>query len=159
MDFQKMIDLNNLGLSLMKQGNLIDAAKVFEKIMAIDPAWEHGIAAYSLACCYEDLHRLLDAERMYLYALDQEPGNYYYLGAYASFLYLYGEPCQALRYYFKHLKLDNYRQEIVEECMPALLALGQKLGLAESDIHKMLDDHRKLGKNDDDFSFVDKQML
>lgn len=156
MNCHRIIELQNLGLSLMHQGKLIEAVKIFEEIMTINPTWEHGLIAYSLAGCYEELNRLEDAERMSLYALEQEPGNSYYLSGYASFLYLYGEPSQALHYFFKYLKSVNYRQKIVEKCMPVLLELGQRLGFSKSDISKMLDEYRISGETHEDFTFLDK---
>jgi len=102
------------------------------------PTWEHGGAAYSLACCYEDIGRLEEAEKHYLLALECEDNNTYYIGGYASFLYLHGSPSKSLEFYLKLLKPERCNQSVISDCMPALKVLAQKQEISENELLRMI---------------------
>src|SRR5436190_21573905 len=90
-----LIDIERKALQLRNTGQLKEAAELFAVIVKEQPDWEHGMAFYNLAYCYEDLGELALAEKCYRDALRYEPTNPYFTGGLASFLYLHGDTDEA----------------------------------------------------------------
>jgi len=86
----ELLELEQRALCAMNAGLLKEAAALYAEIVAQNPAWEHGTALYSLACCYEDLGELTLAEECYRRALNYEPENSIFIGGLTSFLHLHG---------------------------------------------------------------------
>lgn len=131
-------DLYARAFSLKREGRLDEAADVYADLVAVCPEWEHGLAYYNLACCYEELGRLHDAERCYLGALNYEPGNSNYLGGYASFLYQFGAPAKALTAYMSIIRVEPYKESVIANCMPALKELAHRLGMSEDELTQLI---------------------
>jgi Tfp pilus assembly protein PilF len=93
-----LVDIERRALEARNAGDIREAARLFATIAKDQPDWEHGTAAYSLACCYEDLGELALAEQYFREVLKSEPENSYFLGGLASFLYLHGDPSEAIDY-------------------------------------------------------------
>ena len=122
-------------LELMSTGAKEQAAQIFSEIVEERPDWEHGFAFYNLAGCLEDLGRFAEARHSYLRAIDYGPGNTYFWGAYASFLYLHGSPEDAFEAYLRLLRLERAQGGTHEEgTMTGLRSLAAKLGMDEAEL-------------------------
>jgi Flp pilus assembly protein TadD len=95
-------ELEEQALALMNRGEKAKATELFKAIIRKRPDWENGEAFYDVAGCQEDLGELDKASENYRRALEYEPRNPYFLGGYASFLYLHGDPRSAFE---QHLRL------------------------------------------------------
>lgn len=122
--------------ALMEQGCLRQAIDLFLEIVSERVDWEHGQILFDLACCYEASGCPIEAEDYYRRALCLNPHDPYFLGAYASFLYLHGNPSEAYKAYLDYIKAEQYNKRIIDECMPALLVLASRLSLPDSSIQK-----------------------
>lgn len=133
---QESTDLEREAIALMNRDDFEGAARYWEMLLKEQPDWEHGEGAYNLAICCEEMKRLEDAGRLYREALRQEPDNTHFLGGYASFLYLHGDSKDAFDTYirlFRHARASkNVERE--KQLTPALLELGRRLDLSESQI-------------------------
>ena len=125
-----LVELERKALELKNSGRSAEAAELFAMIVEQQPDWEHGIALHLLAQCYEDSGQLELGAKFYLVALEYGPENDIFLGGYASFLYLHGNPEEAFDAYVKLLNI--YRQENskdhADSCMLGINALGERLG-------------------------------
>lgn len=133
-----LIEKEKRATELMLQEKYAESASLWKEIIDECPNWEHGSAYYHLACCCEELNHFEDALRFYLEALKVEPGNPYYLSGYCSFLYLHGEPREALDAYLSYIAANGYRKSEIERSMPALKTLAAKLGLSDEELEKCL---------------------
>lgn len=102
---------------------------------------EHGTSLYHLAVCCEELGQLEEAKTFYKQALEYEPSNYHFLGGYASFLYLHGNPETALEAYLQILKYErkNGRTEDAIRTFQVLSNLGKRLGLDDDRLQKLIE--------------------
>lgn len=125
----------------MNTGQKKRAAELFSAIVSEQPDWEHGEAFYSLACCYEDLGELDNAEESYRRALQYEPKNPYFLGGYASFLYLHRDSQSAFEEYLKLWKVESHSGNKVqaEKTMIGLRELGKRLGLSDRELTQKIE--------------------
>lgn len=139
---KNLIELEGLALSHMQKNEFDIAADLLNELILQAPDWEHGNAHYNLACCYEELGQIDNASLHYLRALNLESKNPYFLGGYATFLYLYGDPAQALETYFQYIESVNCRQSEIDEVMPTLIELAIRANLprelVDNRIHQLL---------------------
>jgi Tfp pilus assembly protein PilF len=141
-DLKKLSGHDQRALYYEKVGDLDAAAKEYEAIVAIDPAWRGGQAMSELACCHEDLGNIELAREQHLKAIEIDSWNPMIVGNYTSFLYLNGEPEEALA---QHLILGQLMaaqgvpSERTENLRPAVRALALRIGIAESDADARLD--------------------
>lgn len=128
-----LIDIEFRALQFRKAGKFKEAAELFAAIVKEQPDWEHGTGFYNLALCYEDMGELALAEQCFGAALRYEPKNQYFLGGFASFLYLHGDPDKAFNSYLELLEIEsaNKDQKGVESVTTALRTLGKKMGMPE----------------------------
>jgi Tfp pilus assembly protein PilF len=131
-----LIKLEQEALALRNSGNLKRAAELFASIVAENPDYEHGECFYNLAGCYEDLGELNRAEENYRRALDHEPKNPYFLGGYASFLFLHRDARSAFAEYRKLWKVEHYSGNTAqaEKALLGLRELGKRLGLSDQEL-------------------------
>ena len=122
--------LDEEALLLKNAGRNEEAAEIYTQIVQQQPDWEHGQSLHNLAQCYEDLGRLELAEKFYKRALNMQPAYDIFLGGYASFLYLHGDPLNAFDWYMRLLSSERMQRfdEGAESCILALRTLGEKLG-------------------------------
>ena len=131
-----LLTIEHEARNLRKAGKLKEAAELFSSIIREEPNWEHGEAFYELACCYEDIGQLNSAEECYQKALSINAKNPYFLGGYASFLYLHRDPNVAFAAYVELLQVEsrNKNENAVKTVMIALRALGGRIGLSDQTI-------------------------
>jgi tetratricopeptide (TPR) repeat protein len=137
---RELTDLEREAIALMNRNDFEMAAHCWENLLRDQPDWEHGIGTYSLAICYEEMNRLEEAAGLYREALRQEPDNTNFLGGYASFLYLHGNSRDAFELYAKIFRRARASKNVEREkqLTPALLELGRRLGLSESQVREYL---------------------
>jgi tetratricopeptide (TPR) repeat protein len=135
-----LVELDRKALSFREEGKLKEAAELFSAIVREQPDWEHGVGFYDLGICYEDLGQLEKAEEAYRSALRYQPANRDFLGGYASFLYLHGDPEKAFRAHLELLEIEriNKDNEEMERTRIALRALGKKMGLSDAEIESRI---------------------
>jgi Flp pilus assembly protein TadD len=114
-------------------GHLEKAVATFMKLVGLRPDFEHGQAIYHLACCCEDLGRFVEADQRFREALSYEPANPYFLGGWASFLYLHGDTAEALEVHLRLLR-ENKGFRNREQTKIALASLGKRLGLSTEEL-------------------------
>lgn len=130
-------------LQHMKNSDYLGASILLQEIVTARPDWEHGGAAYSLAICYEELGRLKDAKSNYLLALSQRPSDHLFWGGYAEFLYFHGEAEVALEAQLKFIEYRGFTPAELEEFLPRVSMLCEKLGLTEIQTNELIDRLRK----------------
>jgi hypothetical protein len=59
-----LVELETKALDLRNAGKFAEAAEIFSAIVRERPDWEHGLAFYDLANCYEDMGHFDKALRM-----------------------------------------------------------------------------------------------
>lgn len=135
-----LVDLERRALAARNAGDIGEAARLFAMIVKDQPDWEHGMAAYGLACCYEELGEFALAEQYFREALKHEPENSFFLGGLASFLYLHGDPAESFDYHLTLLKVERKNRDHrgAESTKIALEALGKRLGLSDEAIAEKL---------------------
>jgi tetratricopeptide (TPR) repeat protein len=132
MNAEDLTEKEHKAYLLVQQNKYADAIELLKQIASACPNWEHGGVHYKLGECYEELRQFQPAKDSYLEALKYEPWNPYYLGAYASFLYLYGDPADALNAYFDLIKAEGCTTSYVDSCMQALRVLAERIGMSEA---------------------------
>lgn len=130
-----LVKLEQEALALMNAGQKEKAIELFSAIVKEQPDWEHGEALYDLAGCYEDLGNLPKADESYRRAIEYGPGNTYFWGGYASFLYLHGSPEDAFEAYLHLLRLERAQGDPQNEgTMTGLRSLAAKLAMDEAEL-------------------------
>ncbi len=131
-----LMSLERKAREFRKAGRLAEAADIFAAIVKEHPDWEHGTAFYELACCHEDLGEPGLAEQYYREVLRYEPKSPIFLGCFASFLYLHGDPNKAFDAHLALLEIGrgNGDRRGIELTTIALKALGKKMGLSEETV-------------------------
>jgi YD repeat-containing protein len=132
-------ELEKQALAFMNGGQKRKAAELFTAIIREQPDWEHGEAFYDLAICQEDLGELDKASESYRRALEYEPSNPYFLGGYASFLYLHGDPREAFDAHLNLLEIERAtnprpNDDAIQGLIVVLRSLADKLGMTSSEI-------------------------
>jgi tetratricopeptide (TPR) repeat protein len=135
-----LVELEQKALSLQNAGKFKEAAELFAAIVKEQPDWEHGRGFYSLANNYEDSGQLEKAEQAYKSALRYQPAYDIFLGGYASFLYLHGDPERAFKAHLELLEIERIAKDDVamESTTIALRALGEKMGGSEAEIERRI---------------------
>jgi tetratricopeptide (TPR) repeat protein len=135
-----LVELEQKALSLQNAGKFKEAAELFAAIVKEQPDWEHGRGFYSLANNYEDSGQLEKAEQAYKSALRYQPAYDIFLGGYASFLYLHGDPERAFKAHLELLEIERIAKDDVamESTTIALRALGEKMGVSEAEIERRI---------------------
>jgi Flp pilus assembly protein TadD len=131
-------ELEEQALVLMNRGEKAKAAELFKAIIRERPDWEHGEAFYDLAGCQEDLGELDKASESYRRALEYEPRNPYFLGGYASFLYLHGDPKSAFEQHLSLWEIERNNEDSSAKIMNALRELSKRLGLSDQELQDRL---------------------
>jgi tetratricopeptide (TPR) repeat protein len=128
-----LVKIEQEALALMNAGKFKQAAELFSEIIQSNPEYEHGMCFYNLAGCYEDLGEYEKAGRCYRRALQYAPNDQTRLGGYASFLYLHGDPAQALDVYLSlfRLELSSGNRTEAERTKLAIKDLANRIGLAD----------------------------
>jgi cytochrome c-type biogenesis protein CcmH/NrfG len=128
-----LMDTARRSLALKNAGQWDEAAPGFEELLAVQPDWEHGYGWFNLAECYEEIGRTGDAGVAYRKAELLSPTDSIIVGGRASFLYLHGEPIEAIDQHIRLLLLDrlNSDQSAADTTMVALAALAARLGWSE----------------------------
>jgi tetratricopeptide (TPR) repeat protein len=108
-----LVELEQKALSLQNAGKFKEAAELFAAIVKEQPDWEHGRGFYSLANNYEDSGQLEKAEQAYKSALRYQPAYDIFLGGYASFLYLHGDPERAFKAHLELLEIERIAKDDV----------------------------------------------
>jgi tetratricopeptide (TPR) repeat protein len=136
----KLADLEREALRLKNAGETERAVELFSRIVEERPDWEHGLALYNLAGCYEDLGRYEEAERCYVRALEYGGQNDYVLGGYASFLYLHGTPERAFEAHLNLLKAERAggNAQGAQKTIEMLKGLAAKAGVSEEALAEKL---------------------
>lgn len=113
-----------------------DAALVLEKILKVQPDWEHGYGWFNLAECYEESGRISDARAAYDQAALVCPTDPILVGGRASFLYLHGRATEAFDSYIRLLALDRMHGDSAgaETTMTALTSLASRLGWSGDEV-------------------------
>jgi Tfp pilus assembly protein PilF len=135
-----LVELERRAYALKNAGRNAEAAQLFSAIVEEQPDWEHGTAFHLLAQCYEDLGQLELAEENYRAALRYEPANDIFLGGFASFLHLHGDPEDAFKAYLDILVLEKRSgyEDGTKRTMTGLKALGAKLGWSDVEISERM---------------------
>jgi tetratricopeptide (TPR) repeat protein len=135
-----LIELEQKALSLQNAGKFKEAADLFAEIVKELPDWEHGRGFYCLANNYEDSGQLEKAEQAYKSALRYQPAYEIFLGGYASFLYLHGDPERAFNAHLELLEVERIEKhdDAMERTTNALRALGKKMGLSDAEIENRI---------------------
>ena len=133
-----LVKLGQDALALMNSGQKAEAIKLFSAIIEQQPNWEHGQVFYDLAVCYEDLKEFDKALQNYLRALEYEPRNPYFLGGYASFLYLHGDPKIAFEQHLKLWRIESHNEHSSAKVMIPLRELSKRLGLSDQELENRL---------------------
>lgn len=139
----EMIEMERQGLVALNQARFEEAAEWFRKILAIDPGWEEGLGFYNLACALDEIGKLKEARRAFERALIYRPDEVIFWGGYASFLYEFGDPGEALA---AHLSLYKNQERLeqtegMKRTRIGITALGKKLGLSEKEIEERIAQH------------------
>ena len=129
-ELTQLVELWHKACTLKNARDWQSAARLYERILLVQPDWEHGYGYFNLAECYEEIGRINDAHCAYERAVCSTPTDQILLGGFASFLYLYGEPSQAFDQYTRLLILDKKcgDDDGVAKSMTALRSLGSRLG-------------------------------
>lgn len=137
----RLVELEQKALTLQNAGQFKEAAELFAAIVKEQPDWEHGQGFYCLANNYEDSGQLDKAEEAYKSALRYQPAYDIFLGGYASFLYLHGDPENAFKVHLELLEIEriNKNDASIERTKIALRALGNKMGLTKSEIESRIE--------------------
>lgn len=133
-----LVELEQEALNLMNGGNYKEAIKLYEKIIDENPNWEFGVCFYDMAHCFEELGELEEAKKNYLKAIEYDDEDSIRLGGYASFLYLHGEPKQALDAYLKLLTLKKQQHLDTSRILIAIETLAKKIGLSDKEIAELV---------------------
>lgn len=136
------MDLNLLekkAIEEINKANYLEAIDLLNTLVRKNPFYEHGKAFYNLASCYEEIGDFDNAEMNYLKALEISPQNSYFLGGYASFLFLFRQPKIAFEYYLKLLKVEDDNRDVFgkKETMLGLYQVGKRLGLSQEKVNKI----------------------
>lgn len=128
-----LVELERKALAEKSNGELSKAAVLYSRIVEQRPDYEHGMAYYNLAGCYEDLGEIGKARESYERALEYGRDDPIILGGYASFLFLYGEPEEAFENFLELIALEKNasNQTATETIKIALHELGRKIGMSE----------------------------
>lgn len=141
-DFEKAYELEQKGLEANEQENYELAVRYFKELTEIAPDYENGLAFADLAVAYEFLGKTDEAEKAYLKAIEYNDEDDYRLANYASFTRGYRSAEVAYEAYMKLLK--SYRKwqwhDSVEEVLPTLYKLGEKMGWDKERIQKAIDE-------------------
>jgi len=137
-----LVKLEQEALALKNAGKKEEAAQLYSAIVTERPDWEHGLTFYNLAGCLEDLGQLEQAEKSYQSAIEYGPSNPIIWGGYASFLYLHGDPKDAMEAHLKLLSLERASSqpdtEEIEHIKVALVSLADKLGMSREDLNDQI---------------------
>jgi tetratricopeptide (TPR) repeat protein len=139
-----LVELERKARALKIAGRNAEAAELYSAIVEEQPDWEHGTALHLLAQCYEDSGQLELAEENYRAALRYEPANDIFLGGFASFLYLHGNPEDEFRAYLDLLVVEKRSrfEDGIERTMIGLKALGAKLGWSDARVAELIEGKR-----------------
>jgi tetratricopeptide (TPR) repeat protein len=131
-----LVELDKRALALRNAGQLEEAVNVLIAIVEKRPDWEHGMALYNLASCYEDLHNYDLAAEFYRKALACEKKNPIFIGGLASLLFIRGDFDHAFETYLRLLEVEqcNKHVEGIRRAFTGLKALGKKMALSEGDV-------------------------
>jgi Tfp pilus assembly protein PilF len=142
---QILLELENKALTLKNAGDWAAASQLFEQILAMQPDWEHGYGLFNLAECYEESGKLSQARSAYERAVEHTPTDPIILGAFASFLYMHGDPAQAFQKYSELLTLEKKRGDADQAAntMIALKTLGLRMGWSEVDVNTRIVEYSK----------------
>jgi tetratricopeptide (TPR) repeat protein len=136
-----LLDAAKHSLALKNAGQWAEAAIGFEQILAVQPDWEHGYGWFNLAECYEELGRIRDAGIAYWKAELFSPTDTNLVGGRASFLYLHGEPTEAMDQHIRLLSLERMHPDetAADTTMIALSALSERLGWSGDQLAKHIE--------------------
>lgn len=141
-DFERAYELEQKGLKANREDNDELALRYFKELTEVAPDYENGLYFTELAIAYDILGKVDEAEKAYLKALEYDDEDDYRLENYASFTHGYREPEVAFEVYIRLLK--NYKNwqwhERVEEVLPNLYELGEKMGWDKDKIQKAIDE-------------------
>lgn len=131
-----LIETGRRALVLKNAGQWHEAASGFEAVLAVRPDWEHGYGWFNLAECYEEIGRTGEAGVAYQKAELFSPTDPVLVGGRASFLYLHGEPMDAIDQHIRLLSLDRLHSDksAADITMVALSALAARLGWSEDQL-------------------------
>lgn len=133
-----LINIEKQAFALRNAGEWMQASILFEQLVKEEPRWEHGYGFLSLAQCYEELGRYEDARAAYKKALHPNPSDCIILGSYASFLYLHGDPVEAIDTHLKLLRAEHTEGGATESIKIALRALAGRVGMSKSLIEERI---------------------
>lgn len=122
-----LVLLEQEALNSLKKQNYGHAIKLFKKLINKQPDFEHGTPYYNLACCYEDIGELEKARISFKKALSFNSRDLVFLGGYASFLYQYGTPVDALSVYRRLLKATGNSSQSEQQILPIIMELKKKI--------------------------------
>jgi tetratricopeptide (TPR) repeat protein len=133
-----LITLEQKAFKLRNKGDLKGAIKLYEAIIKENPNYEFGVCFYHIAFCLEALGELEKAKENYLKALEYDNEDNVRLAGFASFLYLHGDPKEALEAHLKLLKLKNKWRLNTSNILIAINALARKIGLNEKEVEALI---------------------
>lgn len=155
-ELRGLVALEKEALARQRQHDYEGAARLWECLLEKDPDWEHGIAQYCLAQCYETLNRLAEAERLFRAAVQREP-SLVHLGGYASFLFEHSDNVQkAWEVFLQTIQLETKQVPNRIGSTEPLRVLGRRLGLSESEITQRIDAAIEAGRRGELPEIVEK---
>ena len=128
-----LMQMEQEALQSRERGDLVEAVKLYLAIVDEEPAYEQGMIFFDLAGCYEDLGKIELAMEAYRRAAIHGKGDPTIVGGLASFLYLHGDPREAMERYLELLKIENKAKDTdgIQSTKEALEELAKRAGVSE----------------------------
>jgi tetratricopeptide (TPR) repeat protein len=123
-------EMEQKALQSRQRGDIVEAVNLYKAIVDEEPGYEHGMIFYDLAGCYEDLGEMQLALEAYQQAVVHGRGDPTIIGGLASFLYLHGDPKEAIQCYLDLLKIEHTANDTdaVQSTEKALENLAERVG-------------------------------
>lgn len=139
-DWEKLNNTWARAVKLRASGKCAEAVEAWVSLLVWIPEDLQASVHDALAGCYEDLGQFEKAESHAQKALEIEPKNSSYIGNYASFLYLHGDPTRALTEYLNALQAytADFGKDARKRLAPAIRELGRRLGLSNEEVERMM---------------------
>lgn len=142
MSKSELITLSDLAYRHIRKNEYSAAAEIFMKIVEAEPTWEHGTAAYSLACALEETGDFTRSRIYYELALNCNPIDEHFLEGFASFLFLNGDPMEAFEFIIELLRKNRFSQKHLEGRRYVLETLANKLGWSIKELNSRIEEEK-----------------
>jgi Flp pilus assembly protein TadD len=137
---QRLLGLHQKVWTLKNAGYVREATDALVELLGLQPDWEHGGGWYDLATWYEDLGEIEKARHSYQEALKCSPRDSNYLGGYASFEHLHGDPRHAVELHLRLLDVERRAKDVIgcKETIQGLRAAAARAGLTDEEVDQMI---------------------